>query len=354
MNKRERLICALKREQPDQVPLYDLVDHSGVLSRFGGRQLTLENAAEVIPQATQKILDTTRIWLPEAPGRRVDGRGFVYERVDWWNEWRVETPYQDDAGMLAFIKRDIERIEAWQPEDQAKQIDELKGWQARYGDVVLPASMTGEALQDAYILLGIDHFIYRELDEPELIARWVDAQHQATLRRLQAEDDRSALSPVAWVFADIAYKEHLMFSKRYLKTNGYFRRLAEIMDIYHSQGLLVIFHSDGDITSIVAELIDAGADAIAPVDIPAGMDIARLKEDFGTRLSFVGGLNLGLLSAGTPDDVRAETLRVIRAAGKGGGLVLGSSSEEIYETVPEQNILTMWETAWEYGKYPLG
>ena len=347
MNKRERVICALKREQPDRVPLYDLVDHCGVLSRFGGQEITLENAREVAPRAAQQMLDTTRIWLPEAPGQRVDERGFTYQRVDWWNEWRVGTPYQDAAGMAAFIRNDIERIEAWKPEDSAKQLAELQEWQARYGDVVLPASMAGEALQDAYILLGIDAFIYLELDEPELVASWINVQHQATLRRLQAEGDRSALSPVAWVFADIAYTNHLMFSKHYLKTHGYFRRLAEIMDIYHSQGLLVIFHSDGEITSIVPELIEAGADAIAPVDIPAGMDIARLKDDFGKQVSFVGGIDIGLLSSGTPGEVRDETLRVLRIAGKGGGLVLGSSSEEIYESVPEANILAMWETVWK-------
>jgi uroporphyrinogen decarboxylase len=349
MNKKERLICALKREQPDQVPLYDLLDHRGILSRFGGEELTLENARVVIPKATQQILDTTRIWLPGKPGPRVDARGFIYDRVDWWNEWRVQAPYQDTPGMAAFIKKDIERIEAWQPENHTKQLAELQDWQARYGDVVLPASETSEALQDAFILLGIDQFIFFELDEPDLIARWVDAQHQATMRRLQSEGGMSGLSPVAWVFADIAYKDHLMFSKRYLKAHGYFRRLAEIMDTYHSQGLMVIFHSDGDITSIVPELIEAGVDAIAPVDIPAGMDIAQLKEDFGTQVAFVGGVNLGLLSAGTPAQVREETLRVIRAAGKGGGLVLGSSSEELYESLPAENILAMWETAWKYG-----
>jgi uroporphyrinogen decarboxylase len=353
MNRRERIISAIKREQPDQVPLYDLVDHSGVLSRFGGEKLTLENAKTVVPRATQKFLDTTRIWLPEAPGKRLDVHGFTFERVDWWNEWKLQAPYQDQSGLIAFLKGDIERLEAWQPADPAKEMAELKAWQERFGDVVLPASMASEALQDAYILLDIEKFIYFEQDEPDLLARWIDTWHQATLRRLQAEGNRSDYSPVAWIFADIAYKNHLMFSKRYLKSHGYFHRLAEIMDIYHSQGLLVIFHSDGDITSIVPELIEAGADAIAPVDIPAGMDIARLKEDFGQQVAFVGGFDLDLLSHGTPEAVREEARRVIKIAGKGGGLVLGSSSEEIYETVPEENILALWETTWECGKYPL-
>jgi uroporphyrinogen decarboxylase len=350
MNKRERIVCALKREQPDRVPLYDLLDHRGIISRFGGEELTLENAEQVVPRALNAALDTTRIWLPQQPGRRVDVRGFTFERVDWWNEWNVKPPYTHTAGMAAFVKRDIERIEAWQPEEPSEKLAELQDWQARFGETVLPASEASEALQDAYILLGLDQFIYLELEDPELIERWVDAQHQATLRRLQAEGNRSSISPVAWVFADIAFKNHLMFSKHYLKTHGYFRRLAEIMDVYRSQGLLVIFHSDGDITSIVPELIEAGASAIAPVDTPAGMDIVRLKAELGDRVAFVGGLNLGLLSGGTPEQVRQEAQRLIQIVGKGGGLVLGSSSEELYETIPEENILAMWETAWESSR----
>jgi uroporphyrinogen decarboxylase len=350
MNKRERIVCALKREQPDRVPLYDLLDHRGIISRFGGEELTLENARQVVPRALSAALDTTRIWLPEQPGRRVDVRGFTFKRVNWWNEWNVKPPYTDAAGMAAFVKRDIERIEAWQPEEPGEKLAELQDWQARFGETVLPASEASEALQDAYILLGLDQFIYLELEDPELIERWVEAQHQATLRRLQAEGNRFSISPVAWVFADIAFKNHLMFSKHYLKTHGYFRRLAEIMDVYRSQGLLVIFHSDGDITSIVPELIEAGASAIAPVDTPAGMDVVRLKAELGDRLAFVGGLDLGLLSAGTPKQVRQEAERLIQTVGKGGGLVLGSSSEELYETIPEENILAMWETAWESSR----
>lgn len=347
MNKRDRITAALRREQPDRTPLYDLVDHRGLLSHFAGEELTLENAATVAPRGTGKALDTTRVWLPAPPGRRVDERGFTYKRVDWWNEWKIKAPYEDEAGIEVFIKADIDRFNGMVPPDPTQELEELRSWQARYGDCVLPASLAGEALQDAHITLGIDRYVYFEQDHPDLIREWIASIHRYTLRRLQAQGSRADFSPLAWVFADIAFKKHLMFSKTYLREAGFFRRLAEIFDVYHSQGLLVIFHSDGDISSIVPELIAAGADAIAPVDIPAGMDIIQLKEAYGDRLSFVGGFDLGLLSHGTPGQVREEAQRLIRQVGKGGGLILGSSSEELYEILPEQNILALWETTWE-------
>jgi len=353
MTKAERLVCALSREEPDRVPIYDLVDHRALISRLAGQELTLENALEVIPRALDQVLDTTRVWMPAQPGRRVDERGFTHERVDWWNEWQVQTPFQDMDGLVKFVKSEIERLEAWQPKNAAQELAALQEWQRRFGETVIPASGAGEALQDAYILVGMDRFIFLELDHPELVSRWLEAQHQATMRRLQSESGVQAISPIAWVFADIAFKDHLMFSKTYLRSHGFFRRLAEIMGLYHSYGLKVIFHSDGDITPLVPELIEAGADAIAPVDTPAGMDIFQLKADFGRRVSFVGGMNLGVLSAGSPDEVRSLAQRIIQTVGRGGSLVLGSSSEELYESLPEENILAMWETVWDDSRHPI-
>lgn len=121
-------------------------------------------------------------------------------------------------------------------------------------------------------------------------------------------------------------------------------------DLYHSYGLKVIFHSDSDITAIVPDLIAAGVDAIGPVDVPAGMDLAALKAGFGSQLTFVGGIDLGILAAGTVEDVRRATRRALVDAGAGGGFVLGSSSEELYDSLPMENILAMWEVAHE-SKY---
>ncbi len=68
MTKEERVLCALAREEPDRVPLYDLVDNVRVLEHYAGRALTLENAHEVIPAALGRCLDTTRVWMPSRAG----------------------------------------------------------------------------------------------------------------------------------------------------------------------------------------------------------------------------------------------------------------------------------------------
>ena len=353
MTKRERIVCALSREEPDRVPIYDLVDHVGVISKLAGEQLTLENSREIIPPALGKVMDTTRVWFPEPVGRRVDPRGFVYERKDWWNEWMIDKPYHDRPGLIKYLKSDIDQLENWRPTHGAYTLDETRLWQKKFGETVIPATMVAEALTDIAILIGIEEFAYLDADEPELVMRWINAHHQRTMRRLQAEAGCGAISPIAWTFADCAYKDNLMFSRNFLITHGFFRRLAEIMGVMHDFGLKNIFHSDGDISSIIPELISAGADALAPIDTGAGLNLADLKGKYGDQVSFVGGIDIGLINSATPDEIRNATLQALKIAAPGGGFILGSSSEELYESLPEQNILTMWETALESGRYPI-
>jgi len=354
MTKEERVVCALSLEEPDRVPIYDLVDNKTIIEHYSGQELTLENAPTVIPLALNHVLDTTRVWMPHAPRSWVDERGFAHEQVDWWNAWQVDTPFHDMAGLIAYVREEIERLEAWQPEDPAAVLADRLAWKERFGEVVIPASTAGEALSGAFIGVGLDRFVYLEAEEPELVRRWLDALHGATMRRLQSEAGCRAVSPIAWVFNDIAFKDHLMFSPRYLREHGVFVHMAQICDLYHAHGLKIIFHSDGDITPVVPDLIAAGVDALAPVDTPAGMDLAALKAEFGHQVGFVGGIDLGVLSAGTVDDVRQTTLRALAEAGPGGGFILGSSSEELYDVLPAENIRTMFETTWECGRYPIG
>ena len=353
--KEERVLCALSREEPDRVPLYDLVSSANFIEHFAGKTLSLENANEVVPLAMSRALDTTRIFLPEPLGRRQDQRGFVYERRDWFNEWQVGAPFHDMESLADYVGREIERLRAWKADDPKVMRTELLGWKRRYAGTVIPASWAGEAMQDHYIEVGLDWFTWLDAEKPELVQEWIEARHGQLMRRLQSEAGCREISPLAWIFGDVAYKERLIFSPRFLIRHGFFRHITEICDLYHGYQLKVIFHSDGFITPIVPDLIEAGVDAIAPVDSLAGMDLRGLKEAYGSRLAFVGGIDVeNVLRMGSVEGVRCCVLSSLKSAGIGGGLILGTSSEEIFETLPLENVLTMIETTWECGRYPIG
>ena len=131
------------------------------------------------------------------------------------------------------------------------------------------------------------------------------------------------------------------------------RAARQALDQY-APHVKIMLHSDGAIRPLIPDFIAAGIDLLDPVQ-PAckGMDLELLKQDFGDRLSFHGSVDTQhFLPFGTPQEVAEETKRCIDALGQGGGLIL-TSSHYIQPDVPVENIISMYETARDYGKYPL-
>jgi len=83
------------------------------------------------------------------------------------------------------------------------------------------------------------------------------------------------------------------------------------------------------------------------------MESRRLKERFGDRLCFHGGVDMQrVLPFGSPEDVAAEVRRVLDAMAPRGGYIL-AAAHNIQADTPPQNIIAMFEAASEYGRYPL-
>ena len=108
----------------------------------------------------------------------------------------------------------------------------------------------------------------------------------------------------------------------------------------------VIYHTDGAATEAVEGLIDAGIDVLQALQFSAkGMDPAVLKDRFGDRLCFEGGVSVQTtLPFGTVEDVRAEVENLITVLGKGGGYILGPS-HAIQAGTPPENVVAMFDTA---------
>ena len=119
----------------------------------------------------------------------------------------------------------------------------------------------------------------------------------------------------------------------------------------HRAGIKFLLHTDGDVTSLLDDIVAADVDGINPLE---HMDLAWCKRRYGDRLFFVGNVPSDVMSLGTPDHVRAATERTIVEGGGGGGLILDTSAGELMPDVPVANALAYFETAHDAGRYPLG
>lgn len=116
--------------------------------------------------------------------------------------------------------------------------------------------------------------------------------------------------------------------------------------IIRDAGLDVWIHSCGDIRKIMPDLYEMGIDALNPVQ-PECMDIYELKDRYGDRITFWGGISTQrTLPYGTPEDVRREALEISRYMGRNGGYIL-APSQEIQADVPYENLCALIEAARE-------
>ena len=103
-------------------------------------------------------------------------------------------------------------------------------------------------------------------------------------------------------------------------------------------------------------MIQAGLDAVHAVQPSClGMDLAKLKAEFGRQIVFNGAIDSHhVLIRGTPDSVRATTRDVLRIMMPGGGYVAGASHDYILEETPVENVLAMSDAVREFGVYGRG
>ena len=129
--------------------------------------------------------------------------------------------------------------------------------------------------------------------------------------------------------------------------------LTRLIEEIRKEGYHFIKHNDGNINSILPDMVEAGISCIDPIDAEAGMSLKEVKDTYGDRIAVKGGMPVnGVLVDGNEDDVVHAVRRCISEGARGGGYILSSSSDIIASVNPE-NYRVMLEAVREYGKYPL-
>jgi len=117
----------------------------------------------------------------------------------------------------------------------------------------------------------------------------------------------------------------------------------------------IFFHSDGDVTTILDDLIEIGVDILNPIQTSAGRmaNLHQLKKRYGKQICFCGAIDTQhILPFSSPKEVYAEVKRVIGHLAPGGGYMV-SSVHSIQKEVPPENVVAMCQATKDFGSYPI-
>lgn len=120
-------------------------------------------------------------------------------------------------------------------------------------------------------------------------------------------------------------------------------------DSFKRRGAFAVLHSDGNITAILSDVVDAGINAYQGIDVTAGMSLKHVKEAYGDRICLVGNVDPRILEFGKSEDVIAEVERCIREGGDRGYIL--SASANISINTNAENFLLMIDYAKKHGVY---
>ena len=155
---------------------------------------------------------------------------------------------------------------------------------------------------------------------------------------------------VTFIAEDLGGQDALMYSPEHICTY-LLPHMKRMIELTRQNGSYAFFHTDGAVRDILPTLIDAGVQALNPIQWRCtGMDREGLKRDFGDKLVFHGGVdNQITLPFGSVDDVRQEVADNLEILGAGGGYIL-APCHNIQSITPPENIVAMYDAGYEYGR----
>jgi hypothetical protein len=113
-------------------------------------------------------------------------------------------------------------------------------------------------------------------------------------------------------------------------------------DAIRAAGAWSVNASDGDLWPVMDDfLLGCGVDAYLEIDMGAGMDLGRLRQRYGARITFLGNMDCGrILSFSSPEEIARVTREILEAGGTRGGHIF-TASNAITSSVTLPNYLAM-------------
>jgi uroporphyrinogen decarboxylase len=341
MNSAERVRIALKRGQPDRVPVLEFVVDEKVA------RVAVPGCRD--PADCMDRLDMDGVGCgahfatvsTSADGSYIDEWGVTYKA----NTEAVAHPIRGPIRSLADAR-------AYQPPDPdaPHRLGKLPELVERYkGRRAICFHHRAAFMWSAY-LMGIDAILMNFLAEPELVELVMDKVLACNMRIVERAIRAGA--EVIILGDDYASNKGPMMSPAVF-AHFILPRLKRMVDMIHEEGALAIKHSDGNLDPILEMIVSVGPDGLNPIEPVAGMDLKTIKQRVGDQVCLVGNIDCAhLLPHGTPEQVRQAVRQAIADAAPGGGFIL-SSSNSIHSSCDPRNFVAMVRACHEFGVQPV-
>lgn len=354
MTPRERILAAIRHEELDRVPM----DYWGtpeatakIMKGIGAN--TEEDFIRILH------LDKIRSVSPVYTGPALFSEGDL--KTDIWGIVTKKVSYRDNTGTYdEMVVHPLQRFETIDEIEANYQWPSVE-WFDFSGISAMCDRYDGYAIEGGYMapfyfynnIRGLQESLVDLAAEPELadyildkICTFFTEYHT---RLFEAANGKIHLAQVT---DDFGSQSGLMISldmyRRFFK-----ERTRKFVRLVKSNGIHVFHHDDGAIMPLIPELCDDGIEILNPLQwhLP-GMDLTMLKDNFGDRLCFHGGIdNQQVLPFGTTHDVEAEVQACIEVLARDKTGYILAPCHNVQAITPVENVVAMYEAGRRYGAF---
>jgi uroporphyrinogen decarboxylase len=268
----------------------------------------------------------------------------------WGTGW-----YREHEGVMGFPREhplaDLPRVLSgylWPDPDDERICgwiyEQVEGWDSH--KTFLRGSHRDTLWEKSYMLVGMQDLMCFFYTEPgavrELLHRIMDFQLGIARHYLSVGAEMVGMGD------DLGTQKGLLLSPDLIE--GFlvpeYRRL---FDLYRERGVLVKFHSCGNITPIVETFLDLGVDILNPVQATAN-NLGELRRRTQGRMALQGGVRSATVVSGPVSAIRSEVALRLWQLGREGGYFCGPDQGMPW---PEEHIQALRDAVDELGYYPL-
>lgn len=366
LTPRQRVLRAVNRQKPDKVPKDiswgftpvvmdtfrrktgrdDPENYFGVEVRFVGLDIPPERQHREA-QARRQIY---RHYYQDLPDE-------IYQEteVTEWGTAQVPGSYYHFVKLVAPLRSatNKQEIEAFPlptfQDDWRIEFTRQRIAQFHQQDLAVCGAMAVTIFEVAWQQRGMEELFEDFTERPDMAHCLLDRLTE--IRIAQAEFFASHGVDVLILGDDVSMQTGMMMSPRTWRTwfKGRMRQIIQAARLIQPD-MPVFYHSDGNPSAIIPDLIEIGVTILNPVQ-PECIDPLWVKQEYGDQLALWGTIGTQtVMPFGKPEDVRAEVKKRIETVGFDGGLVLGPT-HMLEPDVPWENIVALYEAIDELGHY---
>ena len=382
MTSRERLLKTLRHETPDRVPIDLGGNQTGIhknayrnlIAHLGIREeLCILDAVQQLAVPGEAVLERLRVdtryvragapasWKGGIVQAQRDGKLWHDLTDEFGIRWSMpdDTPYYMDISLHPLANATLADVKdfPWPKGDDPSRFAGLRERALQLKQETPYAVVTGISgvvYEICWYMRGLEQWFCDLMTQPE----FCEAMLEQTLKfwldwfRLFL-DEVGDLVDVIMIGDDIAGQNGPLFNPQLYHRLVKPRHKRLVQYLRSRTNARIWYHTCGACSDFIPDLLDNGIHILNPVQTSArNMNPADLKRRFGGELAFWGGGcdAQRVLSRGTPAEVAASVRENVEALKPGGGYVF-NNVHNIQGEVPPENILALFDTAYESGFY---